>query len=253
MSTEVAIRVESVSKTFRQFSERNQSLKSAAMRGRISRYREFTALSDITMDIKAGESFGLIGGNGSGKSTLLKCMARILYPNHGQITTVGNVSALLELGSGFHPELTGRENVFLNGAIQGLTRKKVAAVFDEIVDFSGIEPFIDEPVKNYSSGMYVRLGFAAAVAIRPDILLADEILAVGDFEFQAKCLSRMNDLRKEGTTIVLVSHDIHKVSEFCDRAAWLNQGKLVAMGTAPDVTERYLGAAEDAARDAAGS
>ena len=246
MSQELAISVRGVSKTFRQFSERNQSLKSAAMRGRVSRYREFMALSEINLDIAAGESFGLIGGNGSGKSTLLKCMARILYPNQGQITTVGKVSALLELGSGFHPELTGRENVFLNGAIQGLTRKKVASVFDEIVDFSGIEPFIDEPVKNYSSGMYVRLGFAAAVAVRPDILLADEILAVGDVEFQAKCLARMTALRKAGTTIVLVSHDITTVADFCGRAAWLDHGRLVTFGPAERVTTEYLKSVEDA-------
>ena len=246
MSADLAISVQGVSKTFRHFSERNQSLKSAAMRGRVSKYREFTALSDINLDIAVGECFGFIGGNGSGKSTLLKCIARILYPNRGRILTTGKVSALLELGSGFHPELTGRENVYLNGAIQGLTRKKVAAVFDDIVDFSGIEEFIDEPVKNYSSGMYVRLGFAAAVAVRPDVLLADEILAVGDIDFQAKCLARMSELRKEGTTIVLVSHDITKVSEFCNRAAWFDHGRIVTFGPAKRVTSEYLSASEDA-------
>lgn len=232
--------VEHVSKKFRQFSERNQTLKSAVMRGRVARFREFAALTDVSLQVEEGETFGLIGGNGSGKSTLLKCIAKILQPETGSIRTVGRVSALLEVGSGFHPELTGRENVFLSGAIGGLNRQKVSALLDEIVSFAGVEDFIDEPVKNYSSGMYVRLGFATAVASRPDVLLADEILAVGDMEFQAKCLARIEEMRQQGTTIVLVSHDMVKVTNFCSRVAWLSHGQVVQLGNAETVVADYI-------------
>jgi ABC-2 type transport system ATP-binding protein len=245
---DAVIRIEHVSKTFRQFSERNQTLKSAVMRGRVSKHRDFAALTDITFDVHRGETFGLIGSNGSGKSTLLRCIARILTPNEGRITVTGRVGALLEVGSGFHAELTGRENVFLAGAIAGLSRKDVTRVLDEIVDFAGIDEFIDEPVKNYSSGMYVRLGFSTAVAVRPDILLADEILAVGDAEFQAKCLARIESMRASGTTIVLVTHDINKIEKFCGRAAWIDHGHLKLVGSAETVAAAYsasLGQTED--------
>jgi ABC-2 type transport system ATP-binding protein len=240
MTDNVAISVEHVSKTFRHFSERNQSLKSAVMRGRISQHRDFAALTDISFDVHRGETFGLIGSNGSGKSTLLRCIAQILTPNSGRIAVTGRVGALLEVGSGFHAELTGRENVYLAGAIAGLSRKEVSRVFDDIVDFSGIQDFIDDPIKNYSSGMYVRLGFSTAVAVRPDVLLADEILAVGDVEFQAKCMARIDEMRSEGTTIVLVSHDTAKIEEFCSRAAWLDHGQLKSVGPATEVAEAYL-------------
>lgn len=248
MSQDAVIRIEHVSKTFRQFSERNQTLKSAVMRGRVSKHRDFAALTDITFDVHRGETFGLIGSNGSGKSTLLRCIARILTPNEGRITVTGRVGALLEVGSGFHAELTGRENVFLAGAIAGLSRKDVTRVLDEIVDFAGLGDFIDEPVKNYSSGMYVRLGFSTAVAVRPDVLLADEILAVGDAEFQAKCLARIESMRADGTTIVLVTHDITKIEKFCGRAAWIDHGQLKLVGSAEKVTAAYsasLGTIED--------
>ena len=218
------------------------------MRGRVSKHRDFAALTDITFDVHRGETFGLIGSNGSGKSTLLRCIARILTPNEGRITVTGRVGALLEVGSGFHAELTGRENVFLAGAIAGLSRKDVTRVLDEIVDFAGIDEFIDEPVKNYSSGMYVRLGFSTAVAVRPDILLADEILAVGDAEFQAKCLARIESMRASGTTIVLVTHDINKIEKFCGRAAWIDHGHLKLVGSAETVAAAYsasLGQTED--------
>ncbi len=218
------------------------------MRGRVSKHRDFAALTDITFDVHRGETFGLIGSNGSGKSTLLRCIARILTPNEGRITVTGRVGALLEVGSGFHAELTGRENVFLAGAIAGLSRKDVTRVLDEIVDFAGIGDFIDEPVKNYSSGMYVRLGFSTAVAVRPDILLADEILAVGDAEFQAKCLARIESMRASGTTIVLVTHDITKIEKFCGRAAWIDHGQLKLVGSAETVAAAYsasLGNTED--------
>lgn len=248
MTQDPVIRIEHVSKSFRQFSERNQTLKSAVMRGRVSKHRDFAALTDITFDVHRGETFGLIGSNGSGKSTLLRCIARILTPNEGRITVTGRVGALLEVGSGFHAELTGRENVFLAGAIAGLSRKDVNRVFDEIVDFAGLGDFIDEPVKNYSSGMYVRLGFSTAVAVRPDVLLADEILAVGDAEFQAKCLARIESMRADGTTIVLVTHDINKIEKFCGRAAWIDHGQLKLVGAAETVAATYsasLGNIED--------
>lgn len=237
--SEPAVLVENVSKEFRQFSERNQTIKSAVMRGRVSRFRTFAALTDVSLRVEQGETLGLIGGNGSGKSTLLKCIARILRPESGTIRTRGRISALLEVGSGFHPELTGRENVFLSGAIHGLNRKKVSSLFDEIVAFAGVEDFIDEPVKNYSSGMYVRLGFSTAVAVRPDVLLADEILAVGDLDFQAKCLARIEDMRKQGTTIVFVSHDLRRVAQLCSRVAWLDHGKIVESGDSQKVVKRY--------------
>ncbi len=239
MTENTAIRVEHVSKTFRHFSERNQTLKSAVMRGRISKHRDFAALTDISFDVHRGETFGLIGSNGSGKSTLLRCIARILTPNEGRISVTGRVGALLEVGSGFHQELTGRENVYLAGAIAGLSRKEVTRVFEEIVDFAGIDDFIDEPIKNYSSGMYVRLGFSTAVAVRPDVLLADEILAVGDAEFQAKCLARIEQMRSEGTTIVLVTHDTAKIEKFCGRAAWIDHGHLKLVGAATSVAAEY--------------
>jgi ABC-2 type transport system ATP-binding protein len=237
--SEPAVLVENVSKEFRQFSERNQTIKSAVMRGRVSRFRTFAALTDVSLRVEQGETLGLIGGNGSGKSTLLKCIARILRHDSGTIRTRGRISALLEVGSGFHPELTGRENVFLSGAIHGLNRKKVSSLFDEIVAFAGVEDFIDEPVKNYSSGMYVRLGFSTAVAVRPDVLLADEILAVGDLDFQAKCLARIEDMRKQGTTIVFVSHDLRRVAQLCSRVAWLDHGKIVESGDSQKVVKRY--------------
>ncbi len=249
MSDKIAIRVEHVSKSFRHFSERNQTLKSAVMRGRFSKHRDFAALTDVSFDVLRGETFGLIGSNGSGKSTLLRCIARILNPNEGRIAVTGRVGALLEVGSGFHGELTGRENVYLAGAIAGLSRKRVARVFEGIVEFAGIEDFIDEPVKNYSSGMYVRLGFSTAVAVRPDVLLADEILAVGDLEFQGKCLARIEEMRSEGTTIVLVSHDTAKIEEFCSRAAWLDHGQLKLVGPATEVAQSYLNSLGPGATD----
>ena len=240
MNENTVIRVEHVSKNFRHFSERNQTLKSAAMRGRVSKHRDFAALTDISFEVDRGETFGLIGSNGSGKSTLLRCIARILTPNEGRISVTGRVGALLQVGSGFHQELTGRENVYLAGAIAGLSRREVKRVFDEIVNFAGIDSFIDEPIKNYSSGMYVRLGFSTAVAVRPDILLADEILAVGDADFQARCLARIEHIRSEGTTIVLVTHDTAKIERFCGRAAWLNHGQLEIVDSAVTVAEKYL-------------
>lgn len=240
--TDAAISVEGVSKRFKLYRERNQSLKAALMRGKRASFEEFWALRDVTFDIPEGTTFGLIGENGSGKSTLLKCIAKILQPDQGRVVSRGRVAALLELGSGFHPELSGRDNVYLNGSILGLSRKELESKFDEIVDFSGIEDFIDQPVKNYSSGMYVRLGFAIAINIDPEILLVDEILAVGDAAFQEKCMDKFLDFRRAGKTVVIVSHAMGSLRSMCDHAAWLQKGRLVEVGTTAQTVDDYVDA-----------
>jgi ABC-2 type transport system ATP-binding protein len=232
--------VDGVSKRFRLYHERNQSLKAAAMRKRRARYEEFMALTDVSFEIEEGSTFALIGENGSGKSTMLKCMAGILRPDAGRITTHGKISALLELGAGFHPELSGRENVFLNGAILGLSKRQLLERFDSIVEFAGIEKFIDTPVKNYSSGMYVRLGFSVAINVDPEILLIDEVLAVGDAEFQRKCGEKIAEFRQQGKTIVIVSHSLPSVRSLCDQVALLEHGRLVDVGPAATVIDEYL-------------
>jgi ABC-type polysaccharide/polyol phosphate transport system ATPase subunit len=241
MSEPVAINVQDVWKKFRLYHERNQSLKATVLRGRRARYTEFDALKGVTLEVAAGSTFGLIGENGSGKSTLLKCIARILRPDRGAIDSRGKISALLELGAGFHPELSGRENVFLNGAILGVPKKVLAARFDEIVDFAGLEDFIDIPVKNYSSGMYVRLGFSVAINVDPDILLVDEVLAVGDEQFQRKCSEKFAELKERGKTIVVVSHALGVMRSLCDNLALLEHGNLVKVGSAGEVVDQYLG------------
>ena len=238
--TDIAVRVDHVSKTFRLYHERNQTIKSAVMRGRTSVHDDFLALNDISFEVPSGSTFGLIGSNGSGKSTLLKCLANIYFPNSGTITHFGRIAAMLEVGSGFHSELSGRENIFLNGSILGMSKKEITRKYDEIVDFSGVEAFIDQPVKNYSSGMYVRLGFAIAINVNPDILIVDEVLAVGDADFQAKCLTKFQDFKTEGRTVILVTHDMRTVASMCDSAAWLNKGELVTVGPAAETTKQYL-------------
>lgn len=236
----IAVRVENVSKRFRLYKERNQTLKAAMMRGGRAQYDDFWALRDVSFEIPTGGVFGLIGQNGSGKSTLLKCMARILTPDEGRITVDGKISALLELGAGFHQELSGRENVYLNGSILGLSKKQIDGKFDEIVDFAGLEQFIDTPVKNYSSGMYVRLGFSVAINVDPDVLLVDEVLAVGDEAFQRKCDEKFADLRDMGKTIVVVSHSLSTVRTMCDEAAWLEHGVVKEIGTPGLLIEKYV-------------
>ena len=238
--SEIAVSVEHVGKKFRLYQERNQSIKSAIMRGRRSIHEDFWALNDVSFDVPVGSTFGLIGSNGSGKSTLLKCLARIYYPDRGAITANGRVASLLEVGSGFHQELSGRENIFLNGSILGMSKKEVTRKFDEIVDFSGVEQFIDQPVKNYSSGMYVRLGFAVAINVDPDTLVVDEVLSVGDAEFQEKCRLKFVDFREQGKTVILVSHSMGTVESMCDTAAWLNKGDLVTVGDAQGTVKAYL-------------
>ncbi|HJQ43271.1 MAG TPA: ABC transporter ATP-binding protein [Jatrophihabitantaceae bacterium] len=236
------VSIESVSKRFRMYRERNNSLKAALMRGRRASYEEFWALRDVSFEIPRGSTFGLIGENGSGKSTLLKCIARILSPDEGSIRSVGSLAALLELGSGFHQELSGRENVYLNGSILGMSKSEIDSKFDEIVDFAGIGEFIDQPVKNYSSGMYVRLGFSVAINVDPDILLVDEVLAVGDAAFQDKCMEKFADFRRAGKTVVIVSHAMGSMRTLCTDAVWLNKGRVSGVGTANDVVDKYVDA-----------
>ena len=224
---DAAVEVDEVSKRFRLYSERNQSLKAAALRGRRSRFEEFTALDRVSFEVPAGSTFGIIGSNGSGKSTMLKCIARILVPNEGTIRTRGTVASLLELGSGFHPELTGRENVYLNASIMRIPRRDIEARFDAIVDFAGIGEFIDEPVRTYSSGMYVRLGFSVATHLDPDILLVDEVIAVGDADFQDRCLEKFAEFRRRGRTVIVASHALGLVEALCDEVGRLDHGRLV--------------------------
>ena len=226
-----AVRVTGVSKRFRLYHERYSSLKERMLHlGRIP-YEDFWALSDIELDIEEGETWGLLGHNGSGKSTLLKCINGILQPTTGRIEVRGRLAALLELGAGFHPDLTGRENVFLNASLLGLARREIERRFDEIVDFAELGQFIDNQVKFYSSGMYMRLGFAVAVNADPDILLVDEVLAVGDESFQRKCLDRVRLFQREGRTIVFVTHAPDLVRQICDKAVVLDHGREVAAGT----------------------
>ncbi len=200
---------------------------------------EFWALKDVSFSLGSGESLGVIGPNGAGKSTLLRVLSRVLRPNRGQARTVGRLSALIEVSAGFHPELTGRENIFLQGAILGMTRREVIQRFDAIVAFSGVEAFLDTPVKRYSSGMYVRLGFAVAAHIQPDVLLVDEVLAVGDIGFQRKCLERIAELREAGTTIIFITHNLELVGRLCRRTLYLNRGCVVFDGATPEATAMF--------------
>jgi ABC-type polysaccharide/polyol phosphate transport system, ATPase component len=225
-----AIEINNVSKHFRLNHARADSLKERVINFRHTTHDEFWALRDVTIQVEQGETVGLLGHNGSGKSTLLKCVAGIMRPTKGTIRKWGRTAALLELGAGFHGDLTGRENIYMNGSILGLSRVEIDKIFDDIVDFSEIEQFIDNQVKHYSSGMAARLGFAVAVNVEPEILLVDEVLAVGDEAFQRKCLDRIKQFQREGRTILLVTHAVDLVRQICDRAAVLDHGNLVAIG-----------------------
>lgn len=232
--------VDGVSKRFRLYTARASSLKERITARRLARYEEFWALRDVSLEIPEATTYGLIGHNGSGKSTLLRCIAGIYRPTTGTVTVDGRISALLELGAGFHPDLTGRENIYLNASILGLAKKEIDAVLDDIVDFSGIGGFVDAPVKVYSSGMFVRLGFAVAVHVNPEILLIDEVVAVGDEEFQRRCFEHIHSLRRNGVTIVLVSHNLGLVQTMCERAAWFDHGQVQVEGTAVEAATAYL-------------
>ncbi len=201
--------------------------------------QDFWAVRDVSFAVERGEALGIIGHNGAGKSTILKLLSGITTPTAGEITINGRLAALIEVGSGFHPELTGRENIFLNGSILGMRRAEIAAKFDSIIDFAGVRPFIDVPVKRYSSGMYVRLGFSIAAHLDPDILLLDEVLAVGDAGFQQKCLERIRDLERAGKTIIFISHDLSAVEQLCDRVLLMQRGQITACGSPREVIAQY--------------
>jgi ABC-type polysaccharide/polyol phosphate transport system ATPase subunit len=235
------IRVEAVSVRYRVAHERINTLKEYAIRKlqRRVKYTEFFALKEVTLDVRASEVFGVVGRNGAGKSTLLRVISRVMRPSSGRVWRQGHIAPLLELGAGFHPELTGRENVFLNGTLLGHSHAEMVARFDEIVDFAELAEFIDSPIRNYSSGMWARLGFAVATAIRPDILIVDEVLAVGDERFQEKCKKRIAQFRENGASILLVSHDGELVQNLCNRAVWLDKGEVRALGPASEVVAAY--------------
>ena len=240
-----AIEVSRASKIYRRYSHRKQfaTLKSALLSGSlISHLRPdetFTALNDVTLTVPKGRTLGVIGRNGSGKSTLLKLVAGISKPTSGTVKVDGRVSALIELGAGFHPEISGRENVFINGIMLGLTKREVARRFDEIVEFAELKDFIDAPVKTYSSGMYMRLGFAVAINVDPDVLLVDEVLAVGDEGFTHKCLDKFGEFRRRGKTILLVTHSLGLVERFCDEALWLDAGRVKGSGDPKRIVDAY--------------
>lgn len=238
--TDIAIAVDDVSKRYKKYNEKATSLKERFTKGGKDRYEEFWAVKDVSLAIERGSFYGLVGHNGSGKSSLLRLMAGIHRPTRGKVRVNGRISALLELGAGFHPDLSGRENVYLNASILGMRRQQVDRIFDDIVDFSGIAEFIDTPVKHYSSGMFVRLGFSVAVHMDPEVLLIDEVIAVGDEEFQRQCFEHLFKLRASGTTIVIVTHALAVVKNTCSGAAWLDHGELQLAGTGSDVVDAYL-------------
>ena len=253
-----AIEVRDVRKTYRRYGRRKNfgTLKSAILSGRLARDlaadHSFEALKGVSFDVPAGKTFGIVGRNGSGKSTMLKLIAGIGRPTSGDVQVHGRVSALIELGAGFHPEISGRDNVFINGMMLGLSKREVASRFDEIVAFAELEDFIDEPVKTYSSGMYMRLGFSVAINVDPAVLLVDEVLAVGDEAFTHKCLDKFADFRRRGRTVLLVTHSLDLVARFCDEALWLDQGIIRAKGDPKRVIDAYLmdvAAAENKALD----
>ncbi|HQV69916.1 MAG TPA: ABC transporter ATP-binding protein [Thermoflexales bacterium] len=239
-----AIEFANVSKRFRMERDRPRSFQQAfvslVQRRQNAENDVFWALRDVSFNVKHGQSIGLIGSNGSGKSTSLKIIAKIIQPTSGVVRVNGRVTALLELGAGFHPELSGRDNVFLNGAMMGLSREDITRRLDSIVHFAELEEFIDVPVKHYSSGMYVRLGFSVSVHLEPEILLVDEVLAVGDASFQHKCMGRIADLRRKGVTIVLVTHDLGAVQNLCEEAVWFDKSEMRAIGKPTDVVMTYL-------------
>lgn len=239
---EYAVRVEHATVRFNMASEKVDNIKEyliKLVKGELM-FKEFLALRDVSFYVKKGESWGIIGTNGSGKSTLLKLICGILKPYRGTVELQGNVAPLIELGAGFDGDLTARENIYLNGAVLGYDKRFMKAHFDEIVAFAELEDFLDMPIKNYSSGMAARLGFAIATVVRPDILICDEVLAVGDYAFQKKCEKRMRQMRDEGTTLLFVSHSIDSVKEVCDHALWLDKGQVRGFGDVNEVCDAYM-------------
>ena len=239
MSDDYAIRVSDVSKMYKMYARKQDRLLEALGLSKKRRYTEYYALNHVSFDVKKGETVGLIGTNGAGKSTMLKIITGVLQPTGGTVDICGRISALLELGAGFNPEYTGVENVYLNGTMMGYSRAEVDAKMKDILDFADIGDFVNQPVKNYSSGMFVRLAFAVAINIDPEILIVDEALSVGDIFFQAKCYAKFDEFKREGKTILLVSHDLSSVSKYCDRVILLNKGEKLAEGTPKDMINLY--------------
>src|SRR5947208_6449706 len=244
MSSDFAISLKNVNKSYRLWGRGSQfaTLKSALLKRDLKLEPEATvpALKNISFQVHRGEAFGIIGRNGSGKSTLLKIVSGILKPTSGRVAITGRIAALIELGAGFHPEITGRENIYINGIMLGLTKRDIESRFDRIVEFSGVADFLDQPVKTYSSGMYVRLGFSVAVHVDPDVLLIDEVLAVGDEEFSQKCVAKIQEMKYRGVTLLFVTHQLDQVRNLCDRALWLDYGEAKAIGDPVRVVDDYL-------------
>ena len=240
-NNDIAIKVDHVYKSFNIYYDRANTLKERMLFfARNKRREKREVLKDINLDLKKGETVALIGVNGSGKSTLLKLMTQIIFPNKGTIETKGKLTSLLELGAGFHPDFSGRENIYFNSSIFGLTRKEIDERLDKIIEFSELQDFIDNPVRTYSSGMYMRLAFSVAINVDADILLIDEILSVGDQHFQEKCFNKMRELKKEGKTMVFVTHSMDSVKNLCDRAVWLYDGQVRMDGNTDEVVDEYL-------------
>lgn len=232
--------VENVYKSFNIYMDKANSLKEKILFWNRNKKEKREVLKNVSLTIKNGEAVGLIGVNGSGKSTLLKLMTKIIYPNKGKITVNGKLTSLLELGAGFHPDFTGRENIYFNASIFGLTKEQIDNRIDKIIEFSELGAYIDNPVRTYSSGMYMRLAFAVAINVEADILLVDEVLAVGDQHFQDKCIAKMKELKDEGKTMVFVTHSLGTVKDFCDRSVWLSNGEIRMDGNSEEVIEEYL-------------
>lgn len=239
-NNEYAIEVNHISKSFKIFYDKGHTIKDQVVSSKRRKYEKREVLKDISFKLKQGEAVGLIGHNGCGKSTTLKLLTRIMYPDSGNIIMRGRVSSLIELGAGFHPDMSGRENIYINASIFGLTKKEIDKRLDDIIAFSELEEFIDNPVRTYSSGMYMRLAFAVAINVDADILLIDEILAVGDVNFQAKCFNRLREIKAEGTTIVIVSHSLGQIEQICDRSIWIHEGLIRADGKPREVHPEYL-------------
>ena len=237
---DIAIEVRNVTKSFKVYLDKGAQLKERLLFRKRSRYEERKVLRGISFDVKKGEAIGLIGHNGCGKSTTLKLLTRIMYPDEGTIKLKGRVSSLIELGAGFHPDMSGRENIYTNAAIFGLTKKEIDARIKDIVDFSELAEFIDNPVRTYSSGMYMRLAFSVAINVDADVLLIDEILAVGDANFQTKCFNKLKEIKAQGTTIVIVSHALGQIEQICDRAIWIHEGLIKAEGPPKEIDLEYL-------------
>lgn len=234
-----AIQVHDVAKRFKIYYDRNRTLKERLLFRKRNRYDERWVLKDISFDIEQGEAVGLVGENGCGKSTTLKLLSRILFPDRGTISVNGRVSCLIELGAGFHPDMNGIENIYLNAAMFGVGRKETSKRLNRIIAFSELKPFIENPIRTYSSGMYMRLAFSVAINVDADVLLIDEILAVGDMNFQEKCLARLREIKERGATIVIVSHSLGQIEAFCDRSIWIDGGRVRADGAPAETHARY--------------